>query len=60
MNYIKMLSSKNIRSPLIFNRRVADSPVIGSGAYADDFGAAAATGNGDILMRFVPRYCNFS
>ena len=40
--------------------RVGDSPVPGAGAYADDTaGAAAATGDGDILMRFLPR-CDFS
>jgi isoaspartyl peptidase/L-asparaginase-like protein (Ntn-hydrolase superfamily) len=33
--------------------RVGDSPIIGAGAYVDnDVGAAAATGNGDIMMRF--------
>lgn len=38
-------------------RRVGDSPVPGAGAYADDAaGAACATGNGDIMMRFLPRY----
>ncbi|XP_055132452.1 N(4)-(beta-N-acetylglucosaminyl)-L-asparaginase isoform X3 [Symphalangus syndactylus] len=37
--------------------RVGDSPIPGAGAYADDTaGAAAATGNGDILMRFLPSY----
>nr|XP_004657171.2 N(4)-(beta-N-acetylglucosaminyl)-L-asparaginase [Jaculus jaculus] len=37
--------------------RVGDSPVPGAGAYADDTaGAAAATGDGDILMRFLPSY----
>uniref|UniRef100_A0AC11DH61 Aspartylglucosaminidase n=1 Tax=Ovis aries TaxID=9940 RepID=A0AC11DH61_SHEEP len=37
--------------------RIGDSPLPGSGAYADDMvGAAAATGDGDILMRFVPSY----
>ncbi|XP_055423440.1 N(4)-(beta-N-acetylglucosaminyl)-L-asparaginase [Bubalus kerabau] len=37
--------------------RIGDSPIPGSGAYADDMvGAAAATGDGDILMRFVPSY----
>jgi len=36
--------------------RVGDSPIIGSGAYVDnDVGGAAATGDGDILMRFLPR-----
>ncbi|XP_036750083.1 N(4)-(beta-N-acetylglucosaminyl)-L-asparaginase isoform X2 [Manis pentadactyla] len=34
-----------------------DSPIPGAGAYADDAaGAAAATGDGDILMRFLPSY----
>nr|KAF6459960.1 aspartylglucosaminidase [Molossus molossus] len=34
-----------------------DSPIPGAGAYADDTaGAAAATGDGDILMRFLPSY----
>ncbi|XP_012507101.1 PREDICTED: N(4)-(beta-N-acetylglucosaminyl)-L-asparaginase isoform X1 [Propithecus coquereli] len=37
--------------------RIGDSPVPGSGAYADDAaGAAAATGDGDVLMRFLPSY----
>lgn len=35
--------------------RVGDSPIAGSGAYADAaVGAAAATGDGDIMMRFMP------
>lgn len=37
-------------------RRVGDSPIVGSGAYADnEVGGAAATGDGDIMMRFLPR-----
>lgn len=37
-------------------RRVGDSPIIGAGAYAEfGIGGAAATGDGDILMRFLPR-----
>jgi len=37
--------------------RVGDSPIIGSGAYVDNaVGAAAATGDGDIMMRFSPSY----
>ncbi|XP_008324829.1 N(4)-(beta-N-acetylglucosaminyl)-L-asparaginase [Cynoglossus semilaevis] len=37
--------------------RVGDSPIPGSGAYADStVGAAAATGDGDIMMRFLPSY----
>jgi N4-(beta-N-acetylglucosaminyl)-L-asparaginase len=35
--------------------RVGDSPIPGAGAYADnDVGAAVATGDGDIFMRFLP------
>ncbi|XP_053734443.1 N(4)-(beta-N-acetylglucosaminyl)-L-asparaginase isoform X1 [Synchiropus splendidus] len=38
--------------------RVGDSPVVGAGAYADSsVGAAAATGDGDLMMRFLPRCC---
>ncbi|XP_018419056.1 PREDICTED: N(4)-(beta-N-acetylglucosaminyl)-L-asparaginase isoform X2 [Nanorana parkeri] len=34
-----------------------DSPVIGAGAYADSsVGGAAATGDGDTMMRFLPSY----
>ncbi|XP_052129304.1 putative N(4)-(beta-N-acetylglucosaminyl)-L-asparaginase CG1827 isoform X2 [Frankliniella occidentalis] len=37
--------------------RVGDSPIPGSGAFADqEVGAAAATGDGDIMMRFVPSF----
>ncbi|KAJ8262212.1 hypothetical protein GJAV_G00163870 [Gymnothorax javanicus] len=37
--------------------RVGDSPIAGAGAYADSaVGGAAATGDGDILMRFLPSY----
>ncbi|XP_011301966.1 N(4)-(Beta-N-acetylglucosaminyl)-L-asparaginase isoform X2 [Fopius arisanus] len=37
--------------------RIGDSPIPGSGAYADQqVGAAAATGDGDIMMRFVPSF----
>ncbi|XP_071537975.1 N(4)-(Beta-N-acetylglucosaminyl)-L-asparaginase-like [Panulirus ornatus] len=35
--------------------RVGDSPIPGSGAYVDKFvGGAAATGDGDVMMRFMP------
>lgn len=38
--------------------RVGDSPIVGAGAYADSSaGGAAATGDGDVMMRFLPRYC---
>jgi isoaspartyl peptidase/L-asparaginase-like protein (Ntn-hydrolase superfamily) len=37
--------------------RVGDSPVVGSGLYADnDIGAAAATGNGDEIMKVCLSY----
>jgi N4-(beta-N-acetylglucosaminyl)-L-asparaginase len=37
--------------------RVGDSPVAGAGAYCDnDIGGAIATGNGDVMMRFLPSY----
>ncbi|CAF1447562.1 unnamed protein product [Adineta steineri] len=37
--------------------RVADSAVIGSGAYVDnEIGGACATGDGDVMQRFVPSY----
>lgn len=35
--------------------RVGDSPIPGAGAYADtEVGAAAATGDGDVMMRVLP------
>lgn len=41
----------------MYLRRVGDSPIPGSGAYVDnDVGGAVATGDGDIMMRFSPRY----
>lgn len=37
--------------------RIGDSPIAGAGAYADQrVGAAAATGEGDIMMRFLPSF----
>ena len=37
--------------------RVGDSPIAGAGAYADsERGGAAATGDGDIMMRFLPTF----
>lgn len=37
--------------------RVGDSPIPGAGAYGDQqVGAAVATGNGDVMMRFLPTY----
>lgn len=35
--------------------RVGDAPITGSGSYVDQtVGGAAATGDGDVLMRFLP------
>lgn len=40
----------------VITRRVGDSPIPGAGAYADNsVGAAVATGDGDVMMRFLPR-----
>ncbi|XP_070554374.1 N(4)-(Beta-N-acetylglucosaminyl)-L-asparaginase-like [Ptychodera flava] len=37
--------------------RVGDSPIPGAGSYADnDVGGAAATGDGDVMIRFLPSY----
>lgn len=37
--------------------RIGDSPIAGAGAYADqEAGAAAGTGDGDIMMRFLPSF----
>jgi beta-aspartyl-peptidase (threonine type) len=40
----------------IFNKlpgRVGDSPLIGCGTYADDYGAASCTGQGEAIIRLV-------
>jgi len=37
--------------------RVGDSPIPGAGAYVDkDVGGAAGTGDGDVMLKFLPRY----
>jgi len=37
--------------------RVGDSPIAGAGSYADsELGGCAATGDGDVMMRFLPCY----
>ena len=49
--------NKNIST---FCRRVGDSTIVGAGSYAmNGAGAAAATGNGDIMMRFLPSFVYF-
>uniref|UniRef100_A0A914RBE6 Uncharacterized protein n=1 Tax=Parascaris equorum TaxID=6256 RepID=A0A914RBE6_PAREQ len=43
------------------SQRIGDSPIPGAGAYVDnEIGAAAATGDGDIIMRFLPSFVLFS
>ena len=40
---------------LFCHRRSGDSPLVGSGGYAvSGVGACAATGDGDIMLRFLP------
>lgn len=40
-----------------FGRRVGDAAVPGAGAYVDSVvGGAAATGDGDVMMRFLPSF----
>jgi len=44
----------------IFNKlpgRVGDSPLIGCGTYANDYGAASCTGHGESIMRLVLAKC---
>ena len=37
--------------------RVGDTPIPGAGGFADsEVGAATATGDGDIMIRTLPRY----
>lgn len=39
------------------HRRVGDAAVPGAGAYVDSaVGGAAATGDGDVMMRFLPSF----
>ncbi|CAI5452786.1 unnamed protein product [Caenorhabditis angaria] len=36
--------------------RIGDSPIPGAGAYATELGGAAATGDGDIMMRYLASF----
>ncbi|KAL3103282.1 hypothetical protein niasHS_002468 [Heterodera schachtii] len=37
--------------------RVGDAPIVGAGAFVDnEIGGAVATGDGDVMMRFVPSF----
>ncbi|KAJ9678803.1 hypothetical protein PVL29_020869 [Vitis rotundifolia] len=49
------LQKLSILNSLIFHDEVGDGPIAGSSSYADDeVGACGATGDGDIMMRFLP------
>lgn len=51
---VQLFAKKNL---LLRVLRVGDGPIAGSSAYADDeVGACGATGDGDIMMRFLPWY----
>lgn len=55
MSFLSFLSHYNTVSMSL--SRIGDSPIIGSGAYADSVvGGAAATGDGDVMMRFLPSF----
>jgi len=43
------------RNWLLLVFRVGDGAIVGASAYADDdVGACGATGDGDVMMRFLP------
>lgn len=43
------------KDKILVECRVGDGPIVGSSSYADDeVGACGATGDGDIMMRFLP------
>lgn len=50
-------NSLTTRADHVSFRRVGDSPIPGSGSYVDSrVGGAAATGDGDIMLRFLPAF----
>ncbi|EFJ20350.1 hypothetical protein SELMODRAFT_108968, partial [Selaginella moellendorffii] len=50
-------TSTNGATHKIPGRLVGDGPIAGAGAYADsEVGACGATGDGDVMMRFLPCY----
>lgn len=50
----KLFDGTNMIIVVIISR-VGDSPITGSGCYVEQgVGGAAATGDGDIMMRFLP------
>ena len=51
----KVLVAKQHLTNTHTHRRVGDTPIAGAGCYVDkDVGGAAATGDGDVMMRFLP------
>ena len=41
----------------LLDSRVGDSPIPGAAAYVDkNVGGAAGTGDGDVMLKFLPRY----
>ena len=50
-----MLNYNIICKHISITSRVGDSPIPGSGSYVDgEVGGAAATGDGDVMLRFSP------
>jgi hypothetical protein len=55
MNWFSILLRQHREFLGVHSRRVGDSPIAGAGCYVDqDVGGAAATGDGDLMMRFIP------
>ena len=54
---LQAIGTKTSFIKLYYFRRVGDSPIPGSGAYVDNtVGGAACTGDGDVMLRFLPSY----
>lgn len=52
---MELIEKRNHLMEVFLDCRVGDGPITGSSAYADDeIGACGATGDGDIMMRFLP------
>lgn len=64
VTFIALFQSKHFSRLLTYDciffpigSRVGDSPIPGAGAYVDkDVGGAAGTGDGDVMLKFLPRY----
>lgn len=55
LQHISSLWSVISKPNISIYRRVGDSPIMGAGAYAmNGVGGAVATGDGDVMMRFLP------